>query len=250
MGGSYGDELSGATAVAAQGAARRVDIETAITDTSDADEFSWAFQYTSVLGGKHQLTALLPLVDPDLGGLPALRNGDLALGYSYTYGEEITANPWIPSNIGTGIGLSLPTGDLADDTGSGSYIVAPRLGYVWQLNYGMALLPSLEYRRSFAAEDGAIDISAFGAALPLIYVNPRAFWVNVTPLYLRDITHATGSAGGALLVGKLFLKHLAVSLSYQLLPEFGAGDDGDIETDLLRVWNLGFHMPFSYGARS
>ena len=89
----YSDELTGSSAIAAQGASRRVDVNTAFVDGGDSDELSWAFQYTSVLGRKHQLTALLPLVDPDVGGRLALRNGDLALGYSYTFGKEITANP-------------------------------------------------------------------------------------------------------------------------------------------------------------
>lgn len=132
-----GESLS---ALAAQGAARRFDTEIGFIDAADADQFSVQLQYTSVLRKKHQLTAALPLVDPDLAGLPALRSGDLKLGYSYSFKQTISANPWIPSNIGTGIGLSLPTGSFSDGSGSGSYVVSPRLGYVATIGHFSCLV--------------------------------------------------------------------------------------------------------------
>jgi len=237
------------SALAAQAATRRFDSEISFLENEQSEQLSWAFQYTSVVKKKHQLTAVLPLVDPDAGNRLSLRNGDLTLGYSYTFQQEITANPWVPSNIGTGIGISLPTGDLGDGTGSGSYIVAPRLGYVAKLGRSMALLPSLEYRRSFASEHGAIDVKSIAGALPLFYVNRNAFWINLSPLYFRDISHGLDAPGASIIVGKLFLKHLAVSLTYSWLPSFSVDDTGDSRTEYDSSLIFGFHIPFSYSAK-
>ena len=234
------------SALEAQGASRRFDTDLGFIDSSDADELSWGFQYTSVIREKHQLTAALPLVDPDVAGRIALRSGDLALGYSYSFKQTISANPWVPSNIGTGIGLSLPTGDLDTGTGNGSYVLAPRLGYVATIGRSFALLPSLEYRRSFAAENGAQDIKTLGATVPLFYVNPHAFWINVSPIYLQDLSHHQGAFGLSVLVGKLLIKNLALSLAYARLPEFMPGAGGNIETIRHNSLTLGVHLPFSY----
>lgn len=234
------------SALEAQGASRRFDTELGFIDTRDADELSWRFQYTSVLRKKHQLTAVLPLVDPEVSGRLALRSGDLALGYSYAFKHNISANPWVPSNIGTGIGLSLPTGNFSDGTGSGSYVLSPRLGYVATIGRSFALLPTLQYRRSFATEEGAIDIKTITAAMPFFYVNPHAFWVNFSPLYLEDLSHRQGAFGVSVLVGKLFLKNLAVSLAYARLPDFAQETNDDSETIRHNSLTLGFHMPFSY----
>lgn len=249
MAGVRADNDDSLSALEAQGASRRFDTEVAFLDADGADELSWQLQYTSVLGKKHQLTAVVPFIDSDVGGRLSLRSGDLAIGYSYTFKQEITANPWIPSNIGSGIGISLPTGDLGDGTGSGSTIVSPRLGYVATLGKSMALLPSLQYRRSFARENGAADIKAIAGALPFFYVNPRAFWINLSPIYLRDITHNLDAPGASVIVGKLFLKNLAISLSYTWMPTFAFDNRGESDIKYQSSWIAGFHLPFSYQAK-
>jgi hypothetical protein len=240
-----GDDES-LSALAAQGASRRFDTEVGLIDAPGADGLSWQFQYTSVLRKKHQLTAVLPLIDPDVSGRIALRSGDLALGYSYSFKHEISANPWVPSNIGTGIGVSLPTGSFSDGTGTGSYVLAPRLGYVAKIGRSFALLPSLEYRRSFAAKDGATDFKAIAGTMPVYYVNPKAFWVSFSPIYLEDLSLRSGAFGYSLAVGKLFLKNLAVSLAYARLPEFEQNTNGENETIHQNALTVGFHLPFSY----
>ena len=79
IGNAIASEEHSLSALQAQGASRRFDTEVGFIDSRDADELSWGFQYTSVLREKHQLTAVLPLIDPDVSGRIALRSGDLAL---------------------------------------------------------------------------------------------------------------------------------------------------------------------------
>lgn len=80
----------------------------------------------------------------------------------------------------------------------------------------------------------------------MFYVNPRAFWINLSPIYLQDLSHQQGAFGFSLLIGKLLLKNLALSLAYASLPEFVAAVDGGSEAIRHSSLNLGFHMPFSY----
>jgi hypothetical protein len=234
------------SAGSALGASQRFDTELAVTEASGGEQLSWQFKYTRVLRSKHQFTAALPILDPDLDHKLSLRNGDLALGYAYTFNETISANPWIPSNAGSGIGLSLPTGDWRKGTGSGSYILGARLGNVVRVNEQLALTPSVEYFHSFSGQQGAPAIRSSGATVPLVYVRNKTNWINVSPIYLFDFERSQGAPGGSLLLGKLLLRHLAVSISYSRIPTFSEQASGDVTTEYISSWILGFHLPFSY----
>lgn len=67
----------------------------------------------------------------------------------------------------------------------------------------------------------------------------------VTP-YLNDISGHEAAFGYSVLIGKLFLKNLALSLTYARLPEFEQDNTGEIEAIHHSIMSVGFHLPFSY----
>lgn len=234
------------SAVRAEGAVDRVDVAIIYTEQAPTDEAAVESRYTKIIGSHHQVTAIASLVDSDIDSGSGLRAGDLRFGYSYTPNQKLTANPWVPPDVGIGVGLSIPTGDLDDGTGTGSWQLAPRLGYVATIGSNFVIAPSAEYIFSFGEETGAEETRAAGMSVQMLYVAPAASWIQWTPGYVYDIELDEGGIGNVIRIGKLFATHFALSIDYGRLPVFSKVPGG-ARTDYANVWTLGFHVPFNYG---
>ena len=240
------DDGSVLSAAQAQGAVNRVDIAASYIGQAPADQAVVESKYTRIIGSHHQVTVLAALVDSDIDSGSGLRAGDLKFGYSFTPNQKLTANPWVPSDVGIGVGLSIPTGDLDDGTGTGSWLLAPRLGYVATIGSNFAIAPALEYIFSFGEESGAEKIRAARMSIHILFVAPQAIWIQWTPGYIYDIELDEGAFGNIIRIGKLFTKHFALSIDYGRQPVFSKVSGGST-TDYANVWTLGFHFPFNYG---
>ena len=240
------DDGSVLSAAKAEGAVNRVDVAISYIEQAPADQAVVESKYTRIIGSHHQVTVVAALVDSDIDSGSGLRAGDLRFGYSFTPNQKLTANPWVPSDVGIGMGLSIPTGDLDDGTGTGSWRLAPRLGYVATIGSNFVIAPSLEYIFSFGEETGAKEIRAAGLSVQMLYVAPEAFWVQWTPGYVYDIELDDGAFGNVIRIGKLFSQHFALSIDYGRLPVFSKTPGGST-TDYANVWTLGVHFPFNYG---
>jgi len=95
-----------------QSANTRADIAYAYTDDTPENSASLTARFTQVFGGSHQFVGVIPSINVNTGDGKGARIGDVKLGYSYAPRAEITANPWVPSEIGMGVGLSIPTETL------------------------------------------------------------------------------------------------------------------------------------------
>lgn len=233
------------SAVKAESAVDRVDVAISYLEQAPTDEAAVESKYTKIIGSHHQVTAIASLVDSDIDSGSGLRAGDLRFGYSYTPNQKLTANPWVPSDIGIGFGLSIPTGDVDDGTGTGSWLLAPRLGYVATIGGNFVIAPSAEYIFSFGEETGAEKTRAASMSVQMLYVAPAASWIQWTPSYVYDIELDEGGIGNVIRIGKLFARHFALSIDYGRLPVFSKVPDGS-RTDYANVWTLGFHVPFNY----
>jgi hypothetical protein len=116
---SGGDSML--SAAGAQAATNRFDVGFSHLDLPLINQASVQGKFTRIIGSHHHVVIVAPLVDPDIdSGSSSLRAGDFEIGYSYTPNQKLSANPWVPSTAGSGIGLWIPTGDLDDGTGAGS----------------------------------------------------------------------------------------------------------------------------------
>lgn len=239
---SGGDSIL--SAAAAQGAINRFDIGYSHIELPLIDQASIEAKFTRIIASHHHVVVLAPLFDSDINSGNGFRGGDLEISYSFTPKQKLSANPWVPSNAGSGIGLWIPTGDLEDGTGTGSWRLAPRLGFVSKVGDNFMVAPALQYIFSFAEEAGAEEIGLLGLAAQILYVGPRASWIRWTPEYVYNLKVDDGAFSTAFQVGKLFTPHFAVSIDYARLPAYKLVGGGTI-SDHANVWTLGLHIPFN-----
>jgi hypothetical protein len=231
----------------ASAAVDRLDLGAALIDQDDGQQGGVYLQYTRSFG-KHQIAFAMPFFDAELGGDLYLHAGDLVFDYAWSPWHEVSASPWVTEDFGTGISLSLPTGSVANGTGSGSVMLAPRLGTVFKLGNSWGISPSIEYQYAFAYEDNAEVTRGIDIKSQFVYLSSKAFWVNLTPSYLHDLMSGAGGLGGGVIFGKLLARHLALSLGYSREPVYSESRD-KVSFDYANVWELGIHIPLNYKNR-
>ncbi len=233
------------SAAVANNALSRLDVGIQYISQTGIDQATIEATYTQVFAAHHQIAIIAPLVDEGLDSSINMSAGDLMFGYSYTPGHTLNANPWVPSDFGTGIGLLIPTGDPNRGTGLGSYVVAPRLGFVKRLGSKFVISPTIAYEYSFKEQANGVEVREWVLGASIIYVGPKALWVQWVPSYIAATNLDVGAFETTITVGKLFTRHFAMSLDFTRSPTFVANSDR-VTTDYANSWLLRFHMPFAY----
>jgi hypothetical protein len=233
------------TAAAANNALSRLDVGIQYISQTGIDQATIEATYTQVFATHHQVVMTAPLVDEGLDSSINMSAGDLEFSYSYTPGHALNANPWVPSDVGIGIGLSVPTGDPGKGTGLGSYVVAPRLGYIKTLGSNFVISPTIAYEYSFKEQADGVRVRQWVLGASFIYVSPRTLWVQWVPAYVADTNLDRGAIEMSLTIGKLFTRRFAMSLDFARAPTFVTGSDG-VTTDYANSYMLSFHVPFAY----
>jgi hypothetical protein len=233
------------SAAAANNALSRLDVGIQYISQTGIDQATIEATYTQVFAAHHQIAMTAPLVDEGLDSSINMSAGDLGFGYTYTPGHALNANPWVPSDFGTGIGLLIPTGDPDKGTGLGSYVVAPRLGFIKRLGSNFVISPTITYEYSFKEQADGVEVREWVLGASIIYVGPRTLWVQWVPSYVADTNLDVGAFETTITVGKLFTRHFAMSLDFTRAPTFVADSDG-VTTDYANSYMLSFHLPFAY----
>jgi hypothetical protein len=233
------------SAAAANNALSRLDVGIQYISQTGIDQATIEATYTQVFATHHQIALTAPLVDEGLDSSINMSAGDLGFGYSYAPGHALNASPWVPSDVGTGVGLSIPTGDPDKSTGLGSYVVAPRLGFIKRLGSDFVISPTITYEYSFKEQADGVEVREWVLGVSIIYVGPRTLWVQWVPSYIVDTNLDVGAFETTLTVGKLFTRHFAMSLDFTRGPTFVTNPDG-VTTDYANSYMLSFHMPFAY----
>ncbi len=233
------------TAAAANNSLSRLDVGIQYISQTGIDQATIEATYTQVFATHHQVAMTAPLVDEGLDSSINMSAGDLGFGYSYTPGHALNASPWVPSDVGIGIGLSIPTGDPGKGTGLGSYVVAPRLGFIRTLGSNFVISPTIAYKYSFKEQADGVRVRQWVLGASFIYVSPRTLWVQFVPAYVADTNLDVGAFETTFTMGKLFARHFAMSLDFTRAPTFVADSHG-VTTDYANSYMLSFHMPFAY----
>ena len=234
------------SAAAANEAQGRLDLSVEFASQANDDQATIEAQLTQVFANHHQVTMIAPLTDEVGDGGLRMRAGDLRFGYSYTPGHKLSASPWVPSNVGMGIGLSVPTGDPDMGTGLGSYALSPRLGFVKMFGSNFAFLPSIQYQYSFNEQANGTRLREWALSAGMTYVGRGSLWVQWFPVYLYDTNLDEGAMENTIVFGKLFSRHFGMSLVMSRVPTIMAVLDG-VTTDYSNSYMLRFHMPYGYG---
>lgn len=134
----------------------------------------------------HGFAATVPLVESGVSGAEGTGIGDTRLQYSWVPSANITAAAWVPTTLGMGFGLIVPTGDPAKGTGVDRWVAIPTFGWVFTLGEKFALQPSLQYLYSFGEESPDERVSSANLVLTFLYVAKSEFWIDLTASIFRD----------------------------------------------------------------
>ena len=131
-------------------ATQRLDFAIDFYDAPDGSIVRGGLNYNWAPHTDHSFAATLPVVDAGLADVEGSGIGDLLLRYNWVPAQTLTADPWVPNNLGIGLGLLVPTGDAAKGTGGDQWVIVPSFGWAAKIAKRTTLLPQLQYMKSFA----------------------------------------------------------------------------------------------------
>ena len=210
------------------------------SDAAEGDSVIGSLTYSWVPLEHHGFAATVPLVGSDVSGAEGSGIGDTRLQYSWVPSANITAAAWVPTTLGMGFGLIVPTGDPAKGTGVDRWVAIPTFGWVFTLGKKFALQPSLQYLYSFDEETPDEHISSANLVLTILYVTKKGFWIDYTASIFRDFEPVeTTNEDHFLTFGKQFTKVLGGSVTLGSIerppiqnPDFARGSDEFVELTL------------------
>jgi hypothetical protein len=191
-------------------------------------------------------TSTIQSADAGLADVKGSGIGDLLLRYNWVPALTLTADPWVPNNLGIGLGLLVPTGDAAKGTGGDQWVIAPSLGWAAKIAKRTTLLPQLQYMNSFAEGELAQGMQAISLSADLIHVFLSKFWVQYTPAASYDFEAEQYEFDNLLVLGQQFTRRIALRLELRTLkvadPQDPAGDGRELDyrATLKLQWILAF----------
>jgi hypothetical protein len=209
-------------------------------DAAEGDSVTGSLTYGWVPLKHHGFAATVPVVASDVSGAEGSGIGDTRLQYSWVPSANITAAAWVPTTLGMGFGLIVPTGDPAKGTGVDRWVAIPTLGWVFTFGEKYALQPSLQYLFSFSEDTDDAQIRSANLALTFLYVTKKGFWIDYTASLFRDFEPVeTTNEDHFLTFGQQFTRVLGGSVTLGSIerppiqsPEFERSSDEFVELTL------------------
>jgi hypothetical protein len=240
--GGTSEQTEAPAAVPEDQATQRLDFGFDYFESPDGRVLRTGFNYNWAPLGSHSFAATLQVVDANEGSGP----GDTLLRYNWAPKQSLTANPWVPNNLGTGIGLLIPTGDPEKGTGGDQWVIGPTLGIVTRLGQRTSLLPQLQYLRSFGEGDLALGTETLSLSFGILHVTRSEFWVQYTPAVSYDADAEQYELDNTLVLGRQFTRRFAASLDLNTMNlgephnSPGQGSEFDYRATLKLHWILAF----------
>jgi hypothetical protein len=192
----------------------RIDFGMEWFDAADGRSLTGFLNYSWVPLSNHSLAATVLLIGSEYSETEGSGVGDLRLQYSFVPSAKLTASPWVPTSLGMGFGLIIPSGDPEKGTGDDRWVAIPTIGWVVAITKGLSFLPTLQYFDTFREGEAGQELSAANLELGFLYVTPSEFWVNYTPSVFRDFEPVDDTnVDHTLIIGQQFTRILAVSLT-------------------------------------
>jgi hypothetical protein len=225
---------------------QRLDFGIDFYDAANGSVVRGGIDYNWVPLADHSFAATLPVIDSRLSDVEGSGIGDLLLRYNWVPALRLTADPWVPNNLGIGLGLLVPTGDAAKGTGGDQWVIAPSLGWAANIAKRTTLLPHLQYVKSFAEGELAQGMQTISLSVDLIHVTHSKFWVQYTPAASYDLEADEYEFDNLLVLGQQFTRRIALRLELRTLnvadPQDPAGDgrEFDYRATLKLQWILAY----------
>jgi len=201
----------------------RLDVSYIGIDSRFYDSSIWGFGYAYSITPKTNLAVSVPLLDPsfDRGGDSGF--GDTTVSFSWTPRQTISVRPWVPKQVGTGLGVTLPTGNSARSRGLNTTLLTPFVGLAFPLNDRITLLPTLVYTHSLDKTAQGADVRFAAADLGINYLHSSHWWLTVYGAYLYDFEINERHWNWAFTVGQLFTESWGGSAEFTRTQYFEPG---------------------------
>ena len=238
------DEDSRPDSAEGPGLRHRIDIGAAFFDSLSVDSLNGIAGYTYNLTDKSNVTVSIPYIDPDTGTSGDSGFGDLVVAISYAPTTTITAHPWVPRTVGTGIAVLAPTGDPVLGRSLDAWVISPFLGLVVPLSNRMFFAPQLGYLHSFGKTAGNSELRLAFAEVGFGFVAINGFWTSYFPRITRDLESDDWAVNHRFAVGKMFTQRVGLSFDYSLVERFTFGSSLPAGSGFDKLLELNAHFAF------
>jgi hypothetical protein len=203
----------------------RIDISAVFLNGASTDSVDGIVGYTYNLTGNTNFNVTVPYLDPDrsTGGNSGF--GDTILSVSYVPLVKVSANPWVPRTVGTGISILAPTGNADEGRSLDTWVITPFLGLVIPLTDHFFLAPQLGYVHSLNKTVVDTDLRLAFAEVGFAYVSSKGFWASYFPRFAFDLERDDWAIDHRLSIGKMVTETFGLSVDYVFVERFNLGSD-------------------------
>jgi hypothetical protein len=159
--------------------------------------------------------------------------GDIRLRYFYVPYNADDSDHWFTA-AGLSVDVYLPTGDEETGHGAGSTLLAPGVTFGVRAASWLDIFPILSYQHSFGAgrwepggtdpggvipppdeSDEEVDMRGVRAEAILVAPLPRDAWIQIIPLYSRNLVNGDHALNVRVMLGKMLNTKNALQFEYQ-----------------------------------
>ena len=222
----------------------RIDFTGVFLDAQSSDAINGLLGYTYNLNQRSNISIALPYLDPDLNTGGNSGFGDLITSFSFVPSAQISANPWVPRTVGSGIAVSAPLGDADEGRSLDTWVVFPFLGVVLPFAEQFFFAPQLGYLHSINRTASGSKLRIMTLETGFSYVSLSGFWASYFPKFARDFETDDWSIDHRVGVGKMFTRNFGLSFDYTFVDRFNFGTDLPIESGFDHLLELNIHFTF------
>ena len=221
----------------------RLDFTSVFFDSVNTDKLTGLFSYTRNFSSQSNLNLRVAYLDSQFGSSGGTGFGDTTITWSYLPGSQISVGPWFPRIVGSGIAVTLATGNENQGRGLGSTLVTPFVGTVFPVTEKFSIAPNLAYAHSVDPIVTGKDVRVALLEIGFTVVLDTGWWMRFYPGYVQDFEADNTSFGIQIAGGKVFKSGWALSAHYIDVESFNPGVI-PIEKS---VFNQIYEVTVSYG---
>jgi hypothetical protein len=222
----------------------RIDIGTIHLDSISTDSLSGLIGYTYNITSNTNFNVTVPYLDPDTATGSNSGFGDTVLSLSFLPLVKVSANPWVPRTVGTGVSILAPTGNAKEGRSLDSWVVTPFVGLVIPLNDHFFLAPQLGYVHSLDKTAAGVDLRLGFAEMGFAYVSDRGFWTSYFPRFVFDFERDGWAIDHRLAIGKMVTENFGFSVDFALIERFNFGSETPNAKGFDNLTQLSVHFAY------
>jgi hypothetical protein len=223
----------------------RIDMAAVFFDSEESDSLIGLFGYTYNLGPKSNLGFEISYLDSNFDENGGSGFGDMSATWSWVPFVPISAGPWVPKRVGSGISILLPTGNTSDGRSLDTTIITPFLGLVVPISDStFSILPSLSYSYSTDTSVFGEDIRIGIADVGLNWVSDKNLWADFSISYIKDYEGHDTHSNIRISLGTVFSNGLGLSVMVTDLEFFVPGSLPGSEARFEQEYSINLHYNF------